>query len=341
METLAQYDYVLPEDRIARHPPEERDGGRLLVVGPPLSHRRITDLPELVRPGDLVVVNDTRVLPARVPARRATGGAVEVLFLGAPTRDGATVLCRPGRRLQAGETLVVGDGRVTLEQALPRGRWRVSTDPEPLTLMHAHGQVPLPPYLGRDAEAADLVRYQTVYAREPGAVAAPTAGLHLSERLITSLEDQGVRLARVTLHVGAGTFRPLAQGDLDAGRLHTEAYEVPEETVAAIRATRDRGGRVVAIGTTAARALESATAEGGDGVPCPGPSETALFIRPGYAFRCIDALVTNFHLPRSSLLVLVSAIAGRECILAAYRSAVAEGYRFYSYGDAMFLTVPR
>ncbi len=342
MEPLACYDYVLPEDRIARHPPTERDGGRLYVMGPPACHRRILDLPECLDPRDLVIVNDTRVLAARVSARRSTGGAVEIFFLGPPSGDQALALCRPSRRLSVGEELAVtGGGRVRLLDRLDRGRWRVQSEPPPLALMAARGRVPLPPYLGRDAEPADAERYQTVFAERPGAVAAPTAGLHLSTALLARLAERGIGLARVTLHVGAGTFRPLSDADMARGRLHREAFQVPPETCEAIAACRRRGGRVVAVGTTTLRALESACPEGADGLPCPGQSATELFIRPGYTFRCVDVLVTNFHLPRSSLLMLASAIVGREPLLAAYREAIERGYRFYSYGDAMLLTVAR
>ena len=265
-----------------------------------------------------------------------------MFFLGPPDGNRGTVLCRPGRRLRAGEVLEVpGGGSIRLLECLPRGGWAVHSDPAPLALMAQAGEVPLPPYLGREAEAEDHARYQTVYAAHPGAVAAPTAGLHLSERLLTRVSDAGVGLARVTLHVGAGTFRPLVEADLSRDRLHRESYRVPPETVEAVAACRRRGGRVVAVGTTSLRALESATPEGGEGVPCRETSETDLFIRPGYEFRCVDALLTNFHLPRSSLLMLVSAIAGREAVLEAYATAVKEGYRFYSYGDAMFLEVQR
>ncbi len=342
METLESYDYLLPEDRIARYPPPERDGGRLFVVGPPEQHLEILALPDLLMPGDLLVVNDTRVLPARVQAMRASGGAVEVVFLGPSVDSKAVVLCRPGRRLRVGEKLRVGTlGLVELVERLDRGRWKVLCDPPPLALMEAAGQVPLPPYLGREAEPADLVRYQTVYASRPGAVAAPTAGLHLSERLLAGLGRRGIDVAPITLHVGPGTFRNLVEEDLARGRLHPEAYEVGESTCEAVRRCRERGGRVVAVGTTVARALESATPEQGDGIPRPLEASTELFIRPGHSFRCLDALLTNFHLPRSSLLMLVSALVGREKLLQAYATAVDRGYRFYSYGDAMFVEVQR
>jgi S-adenosylmethionine:tRNA ribosyltransferase-isomerase len=312
----------------------------LYVVGPPARHLGVPDLAELLEPEDLLVVNDTRVLHARVAAHRASGGAVEVFFLGPPEGNLARVLCRPARRLKVGEVLEVdAGGSVQLLERLPRGHWSVACEPEPLALMASAGRIPLPPYLGREADASDTIRYQTVFAVHPGAVAAPTAGLHLSARLLGRLAERGVRLATATLHVGAGTFRPLVAEDFAAGRLHQERYRIPQETVDAVAACRQRGGRVVAVGTTSLRALESATPEGADRVPCPGHSVTELFIQPGYTFRCVDALVTNFHLPRSSLLVLASAIVGRETLLQAYRDAVDRGYRFYSYGDAMLLEV--
>jgi S-adenosylmethionine:tRNA ribosyltransferase-isomerase len=336
------YDYRLPEGRIARHPPASRDGGRLFVVGPPEQHLNFTALAAVLRAGDLLVVNDTRVLKARVQTVRGSGGGVEVFFLETSRGHSAVALCRPARRLKVGEALrVPGQGTVQLQERLDRGRWRVHCHPSAEELMDAVGQVPLPLYLGRDAVEEDSERYQTVFAANPGAVAAPTAGLHFSARLLADLERAGIVVAAVTLHVGAGTFRPVDPDDVIRGRLHREAYEVPAATVAAVAACRKRGGRVIAIGTTTARALESATAEDGRGVPCLGPSETELFIQPGYTFRCVDALVTNFHLPRSSLLMLVSAIVGREYLLSAYRTAIARGYRFYSYGDAMFLEVRR
>lgn len=287
--------------------------------------------------GDLVVLNDTRVIPARVFARRSTGGRVEVFFLeagegSAPVR----AFLRPARRLSEGETLEVpGAGEVRLCAREADGSFLVQSSPAPRELMAAAGAVPLPPYLGRAATPADAERYQTVYARAEGAVAAPTAGLHLTEALLEAWRARGVGIARVTLHVGPGTFRPLRPEDLVRGELHEEPYEIPEATAAAVAATRAAGGRILAVGTTSTRALEAAALP--DGSVRAGVGRTRLFIRPGYRFRVVDRLLTNFHLPRSSLLALVSAFAGQDRILAAYGHAVAQGYRFYSYGDAMLL----
>ncbi len=330
------YDYALPEGCIARYPPADRDGGRLLVCGENLQDARVRNLPEWLRPGDLLVVNDTRVLPARLWARRETGGRVEVLLLG-PGPGPVEALLRPGGRLRVGESLGIGDtGSVRLLERHEDGRWTVETDPEPLALMEAQGAMPLPPYLRRPAEESDSRRYQTIFADQPGAVAAPTAGLHLTERLLGELAQQGVGLARITLHVGMGTFRPLRAADLARGELHPEWYRVPGETVDAVRTCRAAGGRVIAVGTTSVRTLEAATPSGSR-LPEAGEGVTRLFLREGHRFRCVDGLVTNFHLPRTSLLMLVCAFGGREKVLSAYGHAVSRGYRFYSYGDAMLL----
>lgn len=274
-------------------------------------------------------------MPARLMGRRATGGAVELLLL-EPGPGPARALLRPSRKLKVGERLRVGEGEAELLRQLPGGEWLIRTRPEPAELMAVLGEMPLPPYLGRRAEPEDRVRYQTVYARHPGAVAAPTAGLHLTEPMLAALSARGVAVARVTLHVGIGTFRALRPEDLAAGRLHEERYEIPAETAEAIARCRARGGRVFAVGTTSCRALESAAEE--SGVPRPGAGVTGLFIREGYRFRCVDALFTNFHLPGSSLLMLVCAFGGRERVMTAYAEAIARGYRFYSYGDAMLLS---
>ncbi len=338
---LAPYDYDLPPDRIARAPAERREAARLLVLGGSgLADRRVVDLPDLLEPGDLLLANDTRVMRARLRARRATGGRVELLLLEPGEGSRARAMARPGRRLKAGEVLdVLGEagpaGRARLEARHPDGTWTVACDPLPTELMARAGHVPLPPYIDRPDGALDRERYQTVFAGPLGAVAAPTAGLHLGRELLDALARRGVGFATVTLHVGPGTFRNLRPEDLARGVLHEEPYTVPPATAEAIAATRRRGGRVVAVGTTSTRTLESAAAP--DGTVRAGSGRTGLFIRPGHRFRVVDALLTNFHLPRSSLLMLVAAFAGRERVLAAYRHAVARGYRFYSYGDAMLL----
>lgn len=339
---LAAYDYALPPSLIARYPTPTRDGARLMdLTGPSPAHRQIVDLPNLLRPGDVLVLNDTAVMRARLRLRRASGGRVEALLL-APGPGPVPALLRPGGRLRPGERLSLESPTPALEGASvrlisrdPDGDWLVETSPEPGALMEAVGRVPLPPYLGREDEDSDLARYQTVYAGPPGAVAAPTAGLHLCEKTLDYIVNRGVRLARVTLHVGVGTFRNLRSEDLDRGELHQELFHVPHETASLIEEARARGGRVVAVGTTSARTLESAAEAGG--LVRAGDGATRLFIREGYRFQVVDALLTNFHLPRSSLMMLVAAFAGRERIMAAYTRAVAEGYRFFSYGDAMFV----
>ncbi len=321
---LAPYDFDLPDDRIARHPLPERDGARLLVVGPPHADRAVLDLPALLEPGDLLVVNDIRVHRARLRAQRESGGNVEVFLAG-----GDEALVRPGRRLREGERLVCGPGHVVLRERLPDGRWRVACEPDVDTLTAAAGELPLPPYFGRAPTAEDEERYQTVYARPRGdlrGAAAPTAGLHLTPRLFTALAARGVHHVSLTLEVGLGTFRPLGAEQLARGALHPERFDIPAETWAAIQGAR----RVIAVGTTVARALESAVG--------PGTGTTELFIREGYTFGRVHGLLTNFHLPRSSLLMLVCAFGGRERVLDAYRHAVSSGYRFYSYGDAMLVT---
>jgi len=325
------FDFDLPRRLIARHPPERRDGGRLLVLareGPP-KHEQVIDLPELLAPGDLLVVNDTRVMHARLAARRKTGGVVEVLLLEAGPGP-VSALLRPGRRLNEGEQLSLPGGTVVLQKRHPDGSWTVVCDPDPVSLMECCGEVPLPPYLGRDAEPEDALRYQTTYARVPGAVAAPTAGLHLSVELRSALLARGVAFATVTLHVGAGTFRPLCAEDLERGLLHPEYFELPQATVDAVR----DAARVIAVGTTTTRALEASVV---NGVLQAGRGVTRLFVREGYRFQTVDGLLTNFHLPGSSLLMLVCAFSGRERVAQAYGEAIESGYRFYSYGDAMLL----
>jgi S-adenosylmethionine:tRNA ribosyltransferase-isomerase len=336
---LGDYDYDLPPECIAQHPARERDGARLLALGRhsgALRHGRVRDLDGLLAPGDLVVLNATRVLPARLRGKKlASGGHAEALLLGPAQAPGSyQALLRVSGRVRCGLRLrlagleaevqsLAGQGQVTL---------RFAADAEP----YARGEAPLPPYIRRQgADAADGERYQTVYARVPGSVAAPTAGLHLSERLLASLDAAGVERTELVLHVGPGTFRPLQPEDLAARRLHHEAYELPDACAEAVERTRSRGGRVVAVGTTSARVLEACA--GPDGRLRPGSGTTDLFLTPGCPFRVVDALLTNFHLPRSSLLLLAAAFAGRERLLHAYAQAIASGYRFYSYGDAMFI----
>jgi S-adenosylmethionine:tRNA ribosyltransferase-isomerase len=340
---LAALDFELPSERIAQHPAAQRDAARLLVLDRASGARRHATVAELatwLQPGDLLVRNVSRVLPARLRGTKATGGAAEALLLGpAPDAPGGfRALVRCGGRLRVGQklrfaraaerldaelTALHGDGEATLV---------FGAGPSPYAL----GETPLPPYIRREAaRTEDAERYQTVYARVPGSVAAPTAGLHFTAALDRALAARGVATAELVLHVGPGTFRPPRAEDLARGRLHAEPFELPEATAAAIARTRAAGGRVVAVGTTTTRVLEHcAAAEGGLLAGC---GETELLLRPGVRFRVVDALLTNFHLPRSSLLLLVAAFAGREPVLAAYREAVERGYRFYSYGDAMLV----
>jgi S-adenosylmethionine:tRNA ribosyltransferase-isomerase len=346
---VGDYEYELPPDRIASHPAERRDGSRLLVVegegagapGPPHSfrHLRFRNLPDLIAAGDILVVNESRVIPARLLGRKPTGAPSEVLLLRPAREDDPYLweaLVRPGGKLKPGRRVVVADDLevVIVDSAGDGGRIVRLETPLPVEeALERHGHVPLPPYLERDDEPGDRERYQTVYAREPGSVAAPTAGLHFTPELLAALEAKGVEVARVLLHVGIGTFRPLEVEDPRGHRLHREVYDVSAETSERVNRVREAGGRVWAVGTTVVRTLESVADEGGR--LAPGSGETDLFIHPPYRFRAVDALITNFHLPRSSLLMLVAAFAGYDRTMAAYGEAIQEGYRFYSYGDAM------
>jgi S-adenosylmethionine:tRNA ribosyltransferase-isomerase len=342
---LAQFDYALPPDRIAQEPAEPRDAARLLVLdrrSGELRDTRVADLGGCLRAGDCLVVNDTRVVPARLLGRIAgTERDAEVLLLH-PVGDDWAALLRPARRCPVGTTVVLADGaaRATVTAREPLGRARVRLDaPGPVqALLEAHGLPPLPPYIRRYRKPGgeDWARYQTVYAARAGAVAAPTAGLHFTPELLAALEARGIELWRVTLHVGPGTFRPVRAERVAEHRMEPERFEVPEATAVALTRARREGRRVVAVGTTTVRALEAVACP--DGSLAPGTGWTDLTIVPGHRFRAVDALFTNFHLPRSSLLLLVSAFAGREPVLGAYAHAVAAGYRFYSYGDAMLIT---
>jgi S-adenosylmethionine:tRNA ribosyltransferase-isomerase len=342
---LDLYDYPLDGVRIAATPAPARDAARLLVhdrASSTIRHGTFSNLPDLLRAGDLLVVNDTRVVAARLAARRRSGGAVEVLLQPALREDGgmeevALALLKPSARIGAGEVLTVG-GDARLVVLDPPGaelrRVRVEGGVE---RMLEHGELPLPPYLPREGGELplDRERYQTVYARVPGAIAAPTAGLHFTPELLERLAAAGIGVAPLTLHVGPGTFLPVRTERLSDHAMHEEVYEIPEETATRMARTRASGGRIVAVGTTTTRALESARRE--DGSIGAGRARTRLMIRPPWCFRAIDALITNFHLPRTTLLALVAAFAGRERLLALYREAAALGYRFYSYGDAMLI----
>jgi S-adenosylmethionine:tRNA ribosyltransferase-isomerase len=334
---VSDFHYELPEELIAQYPAPERTASRLLCLDADsgaLTDRHFIDLPELVRPGDVFVFNDTRVVAARVRAVKDTGGRVEILverILG-PRR--ALVHVRASKAPATGRRLVVA-GEVTATVTGRRGElYELDFDRPVRDVLARAGTIPLPPYIRRAAEPADRTRYQTVYARREGAVAAPTAGLHFDAALLGRLRAAGAATVFVTVHVGAGTFRPVRVERVEEHHLEPEYAEITEQACARIREARARGGRVVAVGTTSVRALESA-ARSGELEPYCG--DTGLFIYPGHRFRCVQAMITNFHLPESSLLMLVAAFAGREHVLAAYRHAVAERYRFYSYGDAMFI----
>lgn len=361
---IADFDYHLPPELIAQTPIEPRDSSRLLVIHretQTIEHRVFTDIAEYLRPGDLLVANQSRVLPARLRGVKAeTGGAVEALLLTIRADLGPDTweaLVRPGRRIHPGQRIVFGDGALSAEigeRTDSGGRivHFVARDGDTPAALSALGTMPLPPYI--HAPLRDAERYQTVYARDPGSAAAPTAGLHFTPELLARLEAGGIGVAYVTLHIGLDTFRPIAEEQLDSHVMHSEEIEVTAATAARINATRAAGGRIVAVGTTAVRTLEAVAAlaaerreaplaqgtEGPDGAEdlvIPYRGRTALFIRPGHRFRAVDVMLTNFHLPRSTLVVLVSAFAGRELILRAYAEAVERRYRFYSFGDAMLI----
>jgi S-adenosylmethionine:tRNA ribosyltransferase-isomerase len=345
-EFASAYDFALPGDLIAQHPAPERDASRLLVLARgSIEHRTFAELPELLQPGDVLVLNDTRVIAARLRGRRApTGGAVELLLLhpagaGRYDRDARRwiALARPAKRLRAGTAVTFGDfGGARIERELDEGMREVSFELNgdfEAFLEHA-GRLPLPPYIHRDDDEAQI-RYQTVFARVPGSVAAPTASLHFTPELLRRIDERGVERVYVTLDVGLGTFRPMKAQRLDEHRMHGERYDIPPSTVETIERAKREGRRVVAAGTTVVRTLEGCVHDRGRLVA--GEGATELFIKPGFRFGVVDAMITNFHLPQSTLLVLVSAFAGRERVLHAYRVAVEERYRFFSFGDAMFV----
>jgi S-adenosylmethionine:tRNA ribosyltransferase-isomerase len=349
-ERLSAYDFELPGDRIAQEPAEKRDESRLLVVrraGGAAEHRRFSEIGGLLDPGDLLVLNDTKVIPARARGvRERTGGRCEALFLSWPAGGPCDALVGTRGRLECGERLSLLDGALTVElvERGERGRWRLLPIP-PATdvgaLLRARGEMPLPPYIKRRTgdpaqRELDRERYQTVYAAHPGAVAAPTAGLHFTPATLADLGTRGVDQARVTLHVGAGTFQPVETEDLSRHVMHEERYDVPAETADAHARARAARRRVLAVGTTAVRALESAW-DPALGRIRAGAGATRLFLRPPAAVQAADALLTNFHLPRSTLLMLVAAFIGRERLLELYREAIARRYRFFSYGDAMLI----
>lgn len=347
--TVADFAFDLPEELIAQAPPAERGRSRLLRLGRTdgaVGHHVFAELPGLLSPGDLLVVNDTRVFPARLVGRRLPGGGAAECFLVKPASEPDTwvALVHPGQRLRPGARMVFErngrrlDAEVVSEHF--HGRRLVRLSPRPgetvIEAVHAIGHVPLPPYVKRDDTVADRERYQTVYARHEGSIAAPTAGLHFTPAILADLEARGVERVSLTLHVGYGTFQPIRVESVADHRMEAEAFDLPAAAAAALTLARREGRRIVSVGTTTTRTLESLAIEP-DGAIRPQRGETALFIHPGHRFQLVGGLVTNFHLPRSSLLMLVAAFAGTDHVLAAYREAIAEGYRFYSYGDAMVI----
>lgn len=343
---VSDFDYYLPEELIAQYPAAHREDSRLLVLdrmgSGEITHTRFSRIVDLLVPGDLLVLNDTRVFPARLlGTREGTGGMVEILLLEERSPGTWDALVRPGRRARKGETILFGDGslRCVIEDSTPEGgrvvRFIGITEKEFWKEVIRIGKVPLPPYIKRDEEEIDRERYQTVYARTLGSVAAPTAGLHFTEEILWKLKDKGVQVAFVLLHVGLGTFRPVRVADVERHQMHAEYWKIEPTAADLINRARQEGRRVIAVGTTTVRVLESTAQD--DGRILPGEGWTRLFIYPGFTFRVIDGLITNFHLPRSTLLMLVCAFAGRERVLHAYREAVERQYRFFSYGDAMLV----
>ncbi len=336
----SDFFFELPEELIAQTPLEQRDSSRLMLldkVTGEIGHSVFSRLPEYLRAGDCLVMNDSRVLPARLIGRRATGGAVEVLLL-TDLGDGVwECLTRPGRKTPVGTTLFFGEGELSGEvvEAVSDGNKRIRFTYEGIFLevLERLGRVPLPPYI--KAELKDPERYQTVYARSPGSAAAPTAGLHFTPALLAELQSKGVELCYVTLHVGLGTFRPVKEAEIEGHEMHSEFCMIPAETAERINAAKREGRRIVSVGTTSCRTLEAVA--DAEGMVRPFADWVNIFIYPGYHFKCVDALITNFHLPESTLIMLVSALAGREHVLEAYRTAVEQRYRFFSFGDAMFI----
>ncbi len=335
MYSLSDFDFHLPEHLIAQAPPEQRDGSRLLQVGQQgqLHDRDFASVLEQLRPGDALVMNDTKVLAARIAARKQTGGRCELLVERVLSEHTFLAQIKASHKPKVGDTVLVADQALLIDHYQSPFVVMKSFIPV-LQLLQDHGTVPLPPYISRQASKLDDSRYQTVYAKNPGAIAAPTAGLHWTQSLLDAAVKKGVQLVPLTLHVGAGTFSPVRSEDLSTHTMHAEWYELTEQATSAILETKRRGGSIVSVGTTTLRALESAAASG---TLQAGARETQIFITPGYQFKVVDALITNFHLPKSTLMMLVSAFAGYQTIARAYQHAIAQEYRFFSYGDAMWL----
>ena len=336
----SDFDFFLPEELIAQTPLEKRDTSRLLTLDKTTGqtgHRHFYDLPSFLRPGDCLVLNDSRVLPARLIGRRPTGGVCEVLLLVDKGEGLWECLVRPGRKLKPGAQVIFGEGQLTatIEAEVEDGKRLVRFHYQGifLEILEQLGKMPLPPYI--KAELQDNERYQTVYSKVVGSAAAPTAGLHFTPELLAQIQDMGVKVCYVTLHVGLGTFRPVKTENILEHEMHSEFCMISQETADTINETKKQGGRVICVGTTSCRTVESMAGE--DGLMTERSGWTNIFIYPGYRFKVLDALITNFHLPQSTLIMLVSALAGREHVLAAYEEAVKEGYRFFSFGDAMFI----
>jgi len=348
LETMRRTDFHfdLPKELIAQRPTEQRSASRLLALEVDGTHQDLSfsDLPSLLNPGDLLVFNDTRVVPARVHGTKDSGGRIEILLERALDENRALVQAKASKGLSRHASIELPGGVHAGVVGREGDLYLLEFSCAVLPYFEAHGEVPLPPYIARAPDDADRERYQTVYARARGAVAAPTAGLHFDAAVLSALEARGVKRAYLTLHVGAGTFQPMRVEDIDAHSMHSERLAVPEATCDAVNAARATGARVIAVGTTVVRSLEAAASQPGSptgGELRPFAGETRLFIKPGHQFRVVDAMVTNFHLPESTLLILCAAFAGREALLAAYAHAVRARYRFFSYGDAMFLSLPK
>jgi S-adenosylmethionine:tRNA ribosyltransferase-isomerase len=337
---VSDFHFDLPDELIARYPLAQRSASRLLTLDGAsggIDHRRFGNLLELLQPGDLLVFNDTRVIPARLFGRKETGGQVEILMERLLGEHEMLAHVKASKTLRPGQPVILEDGSRLVMREREGALFHLTSEAsEPLLLLLERiGHMPLPPYVDRPDESMDRERYQTVYAREAGAVAAPTAGLHFDDELLEQLQERGIEQTFVTLHVGAGTFQPVRVDSIADHVMHSEVVRVPQSAVAAVNTARAKGGRVVAVGTTSVRSLEAASR---DGVLAPFQGETDIFIHPGYRFQAVDALITNFHLPESTLIMLVCAFAGYQNTMNAYRAAVTERYRFFSYGDAMFIT---
>ena len=343
MTSIDLFDYHLPEKLIAQRPALKREDSRLMVVDRAkgaVSHSMFKSLPEFLGPGDTLVINTTKVFPARLKGRRKTGGAVEILLIRRLVAGEWLAMARGAQKARPGEHIIVGDGEAELVEKMDGGMtvFRFESDAEVDRLTGQFGDVPLPPYIHRPdgrADEDDRARYQTVFASQSGSCAAPTAGLHFTDDIMEAIRKRGVNVVPLILHVGPGTFRPVKSEKIEDHVMDSEPYDIPKETADAVNAARSGGGRVVAVGSTVTRALESSADD--NGLIKPGPGATSLYITPGYRFRAVDAVLTNFHLPKSTLLILVSAFAGRELVMNAYEEAVKNEYRFFSYGDAMLI----